>query len=209
MGKKSILDDYYISQDRKMIIMLIKPMWDTNELGKTQAYIKTLQADLARYNQTNSEGTTLQEDYARTGDKGVVAYGFTGSYKTTLDDSFAIANSLEPVSVWAFFGILAITVVFFRFKWLPTIVVILGMVIGTLLTMGFTYFTVGQLNMITSILGGILMGFGVDYGIHFMFRTRIELGQDKPYDVAIRDALLQAGRPALVAAVVTGARLWS
>jgi predicted RND superfamily exporter protein len=79
-----------------------------------------------------------------------------------------------------------------------------GTALGTVFTMGFTYVTVGQLNMITSILGGILLGFGVDYGIHFIFRTRIELGAGKPYDIAIRDALLNAGRPAAVAAVVTG-----
>ena len=106
--------------------------------------------------------------------------------------------------MFAFVGILAITVVFFRFKWLPSVIVVMGMVLGTVLTMGFTYATVGQLNMITSILGGILMGFGVDYGIHFIFRTRIELGTGKSYDVAIRDALICAGRPAAVAAVVTG-----
>ncbi|HZI02780.1 MAG TPA: MMPL family transporter, partial [Archangium sp.] len=78
-----------------------------------------------------------------------------------------------------------------------------GMVIGTIITMGFTYATIGELNMVTSILGGILMGFGIDFGIHFVFRTRLELGQGKPYDQAIQDAIINAGRPALVSAVVT------
>ena len=203
VGKKSILDDYYISQDRKMLMLLIKPMWDTNELGKTKEYIAKLERDLAAYSQKNAHGTKLVEDYELTGDKGTIAYGYTGSYKTSLDDSFAIASSLEPVSLLAFGSILIITILFFR-KWLPTLIVISGVVLGTILTMGFTYATVGTLNMITSILGGILMGFGVDYGIHFVFRTRIELGLGKKYDEAIRDALLNAGRPAMVAAVVTG-----
>ncbi|RYF10391.1 MAG: export protein, partial [Deltaproteobacteria bacterium] len=204
MGKKSILDDYYISEDRKMLMLLIKPLWDTNELGRTRVYLEQLGATLAAYSHQNDHGVRLVEDYRLMGDHGTIAYGFTGSYKTTLDDSFAIANSLEPVSVLAFAGIMAITVLFFRFKWLPSLVVLLGVVLGTVLTLGFTYATVGQLNMITSILGGILMGFGVDYGIHFIFRTRIELGLGKPFDVAIRDALVCAGRPAAVAAVVTG-----
>ncbi len=95
-----------------------------------------------------------------------------------------------------------ITIAFFR-KWAPTVIVVSGMVIGTLITMGFTYATIGELNMITSILGGILMGFGIDFGIHFIFRTRLELGAGKPYDIAIRDAIINAGRPALVSAVVT------
>ncbi|MDY7227527.1 efflux RND transporter permease subunit [Hyalangium rubrum] len=202
VGKKSIRDDYYISQDRKMMMMLIKPMWDTNELGKSKAYVEKLTQDLAEYSKTNAAGVKLVEDYDLMGDAKTVAYGFTGSYKTAVDDSYAIEESLGPVAVIAFLAILAITIAFFR-KWAPTVIVVSGMVIGTLITMGFTYATVGELNMITSILGGILMGFGIDFGIHFIFRTRLELGAGKPYDVAIRDAIINAGRPALVSAVVT------
>ena len=136
------------------------------------------------------------------GDAKTVAYGYTGSYKTAVDDSYAIEESLKPVAIIAFVAILVITIAFFR-KWAPTVIVVSGMVIGTVITMGFTYATVGELNMITSILGGILMGFGIDFGIHFIFRTRLELGAGKPYDLAIRDAIINAGRPALVSAVVT------
>ena len=202
VGKKSIIDDYYISPDRKMMMILIKPMWDTNELGKTKAYVEKLNKDLAEYSKTNPQGVTLVEDYERMGDAKTVAYGYTGSYKTAVDDSYAIEESLQPVAVFAFLGILIITIAFFR-KWAPTVIVVSGMVIGTIITMGFTYATVGELNMITSILGGILMGFGIDFGIHFIFRTRLELGAGKPYDIAIQDAIINAGRPALVAAVVT------
>src|SRR6185437_1166701 len=47
------------------------------------------------------------------------------------------------------------------------------------------------------------IGFGIDYGIQFIYRTRIELGLGKRYDHAIHDALVNAGRPASVAAIVT------
>ncbi|XXF77262.1 MMPL family transporter [Myxococcaceae bacterium GXIMD 01537] len=202
VGKKSIRDDYYISADRKMLLILIKPMWDTNEIGKTKEYVEKLGHDLAAYSKQNAAGVQLVEDYEKMGDAKTVAYGFTGSYKTAVDDSYAIDESLQPVAIIAFLSILGITIAFFR-KWAPTVIVVSGMVIGTIITMGFTWATVGELNMITSILGGILMGFGIDYGIHFVFRTRLELGAGKPYDEAIRDAIINAGRPALVAAVVT------
>ncbi|WP_224361448.1 efflux RND transporter permease subunit [Hyalangium versicolor] len=202
VGKKSIVDDYYISPDRKMMMILIKPMWDTNEIGKTKAYVEKLSHDLAEYSKTNPQGVQMVEDYELMGDAKTVAYGYTGSYKTAVDDSYAIEESLKPVAIIAFLAILGITIAFFR-KWAPTVIVVSGMVIGTIITMGFTYATVGELNMITSILGGILMGFGIDFGIHFVFRTRLELGSGKPYDIAIRDAIINAGRPAMVSAVVT------
>ncbi|MBZ4375899.1 MMPL family transporter [Corallococcus interemptor] len=201
VGNKSIADDYYISQDRKLLLLLIKPMWDTNQIGQTKQYVDKLRGDLEQYSKSNAAGVQLVEDYYKMGDKKTVAYGFTGSYKTAVDDSYAIEDSLQPVTIIALVAIFAITIAFFR-KWAPTLIVVSGTVAGTLYTLGFTYATLGELNMITSILGGILMGFGIDYGIHFIFRTRLELGAGKRYDVAIRDAVINAGRPALVSAVV-------
>ncbi|AEI64681.1 hypothetical protein LILAB_13880 [Corallococcus macrosporus] len=201
IGKKSIRDDYNISDDKKMLLLLVKPMWDNTEIGKTKAYLERLKGQLDAYAAQPGK-VKLVEDYERMGDGKTIAYGFTGSYKTTVDDSYAIEESLEPVTLIALAAIFVITVIFFR-KLAPTFLVVTGTVVGTIYTLGFTYATVGELNMITSILGGILLGFGIDYGIHFVFRTRLELGAGKPYDVAIRDAVMNAGRPAAVAAVVT------
>ncbi len=204
IGKKSIRDDYYISDDTKMLIMLIKPTWDSNDLGKTETYLKTLYKSFDDYSATNTRGVKLVQSYDRdTPAAGTISWGLTGSYKMSLDDSYAIAESLQPVTILAFLAIFVITIAFFR-KIVPTLIVVSGMVVGTIIAMGFTYVTIGELQMVTSILGGILMGFGVDYGIQFIYRTRIELGTGKPYDEAIRSAIINAGRPASVAAVVTG-----
>ena len=207
IGKKSIRDDYNISNDKKMLLILIKPMWDNNEIGKTRVYLDRLNGQLAEYSQRPGSVQLVEnyakDSYSQPDMKGKIAYGYTGSYKTTVDDSYAIEESLHPVTIIALVAIFLITMVFFR-KWAPTLIVVSGTVIGTIYTLGFTYATIGELNMITSILGGILMGFGIDYGIHFIFRTRLELGAGKPYDEAIRDAFVNAGRPAAVAAVVTG-----
>lgn len=203
VGKKSILDDYYISDDRVMALLLIKPMWDQNDLAKTKTFLDNLNQKLVSYSQNNPHQAHLVEDYDLIGENGTVAYGYTGTYKTSLDDSYAIAESLEPVTVLALVSIFLIVWFFFRKFW-PSLIVMTGVTIGTILTMGFAYVTVGELNMVTSILAGLLLGFGVDYGIHLTFRTRIELGQGKSYDIALRDAILNAGRPALISAIVTG-----
>lgn len=201
IGKKSIRDDYYISDDHKMQLLLIKPMWNSTELPKTKAYLAHMKELIDAYAQ--KKGIRLEEEYTKLGNKEVVYYGFTGSYKTALDDSYAIEDSLNRVLLLALGLIAAVTFLFFR-RVAPSVIVIVGTVIGTVLTMGFAWLTLGQLNMITSMIAAVLMGFGIDYGIHFTFRTRIELGMGKRYDEAIRDAVVNAGRPASVAAIVTG-----
>lgn len=211
VGKKSIRDDYYISDDKKMIMILVKPMWNSTLLGKTQDFIaamtggdkagtvltKGLLADAAK-----KAGVELVEDYDLMGDSKKVAFGFTGSYKTNVDDSVAMTSSLDDITLIALGMISVIIAVFFR-KWAPTLIVLSGTVLGTLFTLGFAKLTLGQLNMVTSIIAAILLGFGIDYGIHFTYRARIELGAGKRWDDAIRDAIINSGRPALIAAIVT------
>lgn len=211
VGKKSIRDDYYISDDGKMVMLLIKPMWNSTLLPRTRDFVSALtggaemgqpitQGILA--NAAKKAGIEVVEDYQLMGNKEKVAIGFTGSYKTSVDDNYVMLESLDDVFVFAFAFITVITIAFFR-KWAPTVIVISGMALGTVLTMGFAKVTLGELNMVTSIIGAILMGFGIDYGIHFIYRTRIELGTGKTWDEAITAAIINAGRPALIAAIVT------
>lgn len=211
VGKKSIRDSYYVSDDGKMMMILVKPMWGATELQRTKEFLDVLTGGAKPgepltkgllFDAAQKSGVSLVEDYDLMGDAKKVAFGFTGSYKTGVDDSYAMQESLDDVFIFAFSFIVIITIAFFR-KWAPTLIVITGMALGTVLTMGFAKATLGQLNMVTSIIGAIIMGFGIDYGIHFIYRTRIELGMGKRYDQAISHALINAGRPALIAAIVT------
>ena len=210
IGKKSIRDDYYISDDKKMMMILIKPMWNSTLLPQTKAFVEAMTGGApigtrltkGLLFEAAKNSVELVEDYKLMGDNQRIAFGFTGSYKTSVDDNYAMTESLDDVFVFAFLFIAIITVIFFR-KWAPTLIVLSGMALGTILTMGFAKLTLGELNLVTSIIGAILMGFGIDYGIHFIYRTRIELGMGKAWDQAITDAIINAGRPALIAAIVT------
>lgn len=211
VGKKSIRDDYYISDDKKMVLLLVKPMWNSTQLGSTQGFIAAMTGDAKAgtvltggllQNAAKRAGVELVEDYDLMGDGQKIAFGFTGAYKTNVDDSVAIMASVDDVTVIALLSIAAIIGVFFR-KWAPTVIVLSGTVLGTVFTLGFAKLTLGQLNMVTSIIAAILLGFGIDYGIHFTYRARIELGMGKRWDDAIRDAIINSGRPATIAAIVT------
>lgn len=211
VGKKSIRDDYYISDDKKMVLMLVKPMWNSTQLGSTQDFIAAMTGNAKAgtvltsgllQNAAKKAGVELVEDYDLMGDDKKIAFGFTGSYKTNVDDSVAIMSSVDDVTIVALVSIAAIIFIFFRKLW-PTLIVLSGTVLGTVYTLGFAKLTLGELNMVTSIIAAILLGFGIDYGIHFTYRTRIELGMGKKWDDAIRDAIINSGRPALISAIVT------
>ena len=209
VGKRSIADEYNLSNDEGMLLMLVKPMWETTELDKTAVYVGQLREKLAAYSAKNPHGITLTEDYDPKSGKGkALTYGFTGSYKMQLDDADAIKTSLAPVTLLSFAGIVIILLFYFR-KPFAVMLIGVGMVTGTLFTMGFAWVTVGELNMITSILAGILMGLGEDFGVHFITRTRLELGEGKRYDEALKSALKQNGVPAFISAIATSGSFYA
>jgi predicted RND superfamily exporter protein len=179
VGKKSIDDDYYISDDRKLLTITVRPMWQAQEVGQTAAFVETLRERFARYTEKNARGAKLIEDYTDEAnpDPKIIEIGFSGAYKANYDDSNEIQASLGPVGVIAFFGVLLTVLVFFRRNLLMIVLIITGMLLGLVMTFGFSYLSVGRLNMITAILGGILMGMGIDFGIHFVYRMRIEIAE--------------------------------
>ena len=139
IGKKSIRDDYYISDDKKMMMILIKPMWNSTLLGRTQEFIAAMTGKSAMgttltqgllYEAAKKSGVELVEDYELMGDTKKVAFGFTGSYKTNVDDSVAMLDSLDDITITSLVLIAVVIAVFFRRFW-PTLIVLSGTVLGT------------------------------------------------------------------------------
>ncbi len=211
VAKKSITDDYYISEDHKMILLVVKPMWDANELGETGELVESLRKDFAAYNKTNKNGVHLTETYERepAKDGKEIGFGFAGSYKTSYDDSFEMKASLLPTSTLSFAGVIAVLLAFLGRRIGAVVLITLGMLAGIAATFGFTFVAIGQLNMITSILAGILMGQGIDFGIHFIYRMRHYLGLGLRYDEAVRETVKNAGLAAFVSATAGAASFFA
>ncbi|MAL16120.1 MAG: hypothetical protein CL670_11930 [Balneola sp.] len=90
----------------------------------------------------------------------------------------------------------------------PVIVIGLPLIISLMWTFGLTYFYLGMLNTMTSVLFVILFGLGIDYGIHFYARY-IEL---RSSGMNVHDAIIETnsktGEAILVSAFTTAAALY-
>lgn len=206
IGKKRIDDDYYISEDRQMLLVVVKPMWNNTELDKTGEYMETLRARFAKYGAENGRGFRLVEDYDGVPhpDGKVVQFGFTGSYPLSFDDAHQIKQSLIPVSSIAFVGVLLVLLLFFGRYFAPVLLIMLGLSAGISITYGFAAATVGELNMITAILAGILTGNGEDFGVFVAYRLREEFKEDVPIEDAIKRTIVHAGPASFVSAAGSG-----
>ncbi|MFP8488063.1 efflux RND transporter permease subunit [Gracilimonas sp. Q87] len=90
----------------------------------------------------------------------------------------------------------------------PVLVIGIPLLISLVWTFGITYFYLGMLNTMTSVLFVILFGLGIDYGIHFYARY-IELRNN---GYSVHDAIIntneKTGEAILVSAFTTAAALF-
>jgi predicted RND superfamily exporter protein len=204
LGKKGIADDYYITPDKKMTLLVVKPMGQPTDLEFTRKLCSKLQRFFEDYGRSNTLGAVLKEGYQGRAPGATVTYGFTGHYKLSLDDSDSILQSLVPTSAVSLGGILILLLIFLR-RLSLVIALTLSLVVGVILTFGYTFVAVGELNSITAILGGILMGQGIDFGIHFIYRLREEYAQSNDIQCAFREAIAHSGAAAVTTATTTAA----
>lgn len=80
---------------------------------------------------------------------------------------------------------------------------VLALSVGLCWTMGFTALTIGHLNFITASLVTMLMGMGIDFGIHLLFRYDEEMGVGLKPEQALRTTVEGTGVDTLVGAAAT------
>ena len=91
---------------------------------------------------------------------------------------------------------------------------VMALVLGVPLLMalawagGVAALAFGQLNLMTSTLGLVLFGLGIDYGIHFFARYTEERGRGHPVADAAEVTFVGTGQAVVVSAVTTAASLF-
>ncbi|MCK5688282.1 MMPL family transporter, partial [Myxococcota bacterium] len=209
LSKRAIDDDYNVDPKKEMIMMVIKPSGAASDLAFTRKLLENFNLAIAEFNADNKLKAKVIEYY---GDESrpegaTVTFGYAGGYKSTLDDSDTIREALAPTSLVAFFGIFFYLLFFLR-RPFQILLLMSVLVASVLMTFAFAELTIGELNTITALLGAILMGIGIDYGIHFLYRLREEYSHDQNLERAIQDAVEHSGSASLASALTTTAALY-
>ena len=205
---KFVDDEYMIDPAREMLLIVIQANGIPNDLDFSKKLLSDVSSVIERYNRGNPRGAKLREkDGDGPAPEGTITYGMTGEYKIAYDDSTNMKNALAPTSFVAFAGVLIYLIFLFR---RPTQIILLmtTLVMSIVMTFGFTRITLGELNTITAILGGILMGFGIDFGIHFLYRFRDEYSHRGDIYESLRQTILHTGLSSLISAVTSAASLF-
>ncbi len=134
----------------------------------------------------------------RTEFPGVTA-GLTGRPVLQADEMQSSNEDMTRASVVDTFLVAFLFLFIFR-GWLRPALIMIALIIAIAWTFGFATASVGELNLLSAVFGLVIVGIGVDYGVHMMMRfvesEHLGLGTED----AVRTAVFQTG-PGIVLGV--------
>ena len=100
-----------------------------------------------------------------------MTYNVTGPYITKADEQTTILRDMVRSGLFAFVGV--VSILYFLFRSTRAVVVLLvPLLCGVAWSLAATQLVLGHLNVMTSTISTVVMGVGIDAGIHFFSRAR-------------------------------------
>ena len=126
----------------------------------------------------------------------------TGSMVVRLEENNFIQNDLKNAAMVAAF--LAISIIFiYTRSWFSIPLIFFPLLLSLTYTFALARLIIGHLNIISGFLVAILMGLGIDYGIHLYIRFKQELLKGNPLPESVEVVVTQVGRSGLIAMLTT------
>lgn len=179
-------EEYFIDPEGRTLLLMVRPNFDLGDRAKLKAL---------------SDGARRIGDEIQAQTEGV-AFSFTGDVENEADEERAISSDLFYPSLIALAAILALF--FFSFNRRRSILfATISLSVGILADLAFAAVTVGKLNMITSSFGALLVGLGIDFGIHIVSRydEAVQAGADR--EDAMGETFAALGSPIVIGGLTT------
>ncbi|MDI7266574.1 MAG: NAD(P)H-dependent oxidoreductase subunit E [Myxococcota bacterium] len=125
-----------------------------------------------------------------------------GGFRTRVAEAGAILDDVRASAAGALIGMMLVVLAAFR-SFRALLYVMLPLVFGIVMCLGIAYLLLERLNLITAFTFAVLLGLGIDFGIHIGKRYEEERAGGLGNEDAIARAFRQTGKAILVAMVTT------
>ncbi len=182
------IDPYHKGKQKNNYYIFIKAKGTVTDTDFTENFIATAQKVI--------DESGLEKKYAE------LKIRLTGSMVVRLEENNFIQNDLKNAAMVAAF--LAISIIFiYTRSWFSIPLIFFPLLLSLTYTFALARLIIGHLNIISGFLVAILMGLGIDYGIHLYIRFKQELLKRKPLAEAVEVVVTQVGRSGLIAMLTT------
>jgi predicted RND superfamily exporter protein len=153
---------------------------------------------------TDEMTATIAEVHGREGELwsgGAVTYNIVGPYVNKAAEHAIIKRDTVRAILFALTGVIVVLYLLFRSR-RAVLIVLVPLVIGVVWSLAAARLSVGSLNLMTSLISTVVMGTGVDAGIHFYVRAQ-QARREHETDESIRVAFRSLIVPLFVASATT------
>ena len=185
---RSMSGDYYLNEESRMIVLLAKP--DRTSLDMTFARQMTNNV------QTYVDGIDLSQYDPN------MKVALSGRYKKYMDREDRLNADTRVASIAALVLMLLYLGIHFR-SGLSVFLTTGPLLAGLLWTFGLASVMFEYLNVLTGFLGAILLGLGIDHGIHLLERYGVERNARRDALEAVSETYRSTGLAVATAALTT------
>ncbi|MCA9790360.1 MAG: MMPL family transporter [Candidatus Eremiobacteraeota bacterium] len=134
--------------------------------------------------------------------------GLTGELILEYDETVSSEQDSRRSAILSLLLVAALFSFAFR-QLVRPLMAIYALIIGVGWTVGFTTLAIGHLNLLTVTFATILIGLGIDFGIHFLFRYEEEFAHCPETLEAMRRTMAGVGVENLMGALSTAVAFWA
>lgn len=127
---------------------------------------------------------------------------YAGSINTKINEYSTLMNDLKMAGLISFCGIFLLILVYFK-KLTSVLFLFIPLSMGILISFGLSSYFISSLNIVTSFLFSILLGLGIDIGIHLLARYEEDRIAGLTQLKALEHIFYKTGRSATIAALTT------
>ncbi|MDK2972054.1 MAG: uncharacterized protein PWP23_1809 [Candidatus Sumerlaeota bacterium] len=196
--RSNLRDQYFMSQDGEMLLLLAWPVEPATDLRFAQNLKTFLEETKRGFFLRNPEFGEPDDPDTQT-----VAISFFGAHWETIADTELVKEDFFRTSIASFIAV--ISLFFFAFRRPEALLfVAIPLVIGVVWTLGLTSLFVGRLTQVTIVFSAILIGLGIDFSVHLYNRYLEEVRLGRENREALRQAVVETG-PGIIAGALTTA----
>jgi uncharacterized protein len=131
-----------------------------------------------------------------------ISVGLTGEDVISTDEMITTQKDVELASKIALGGVALLFIIAFKGIVKPLLAVF-SLLIALAWSLGFTSLTVGHLNILSVVFTTILIGLGIDFGIHILARYKEERKEGNNISTALQKTLQGTGQGNFSGAITT------
>ncbi|GAB4290083.1 MAG: RND family transporter [Myxococcota bacterium] len=186
--KAQLGESYYLDPHNRVVALLAKPATLSTDLNFSRKLVNQVRGVVSSLD-LSSYPPSMRIVYA-------------GNFTKKVDQQELIQRDLAVSSTIALLLVLFYLAFHFRrFAAIP--LMLLPLIIGLIWIYGFAAWLFTSLNILTGFIGVILLGLGIDHGIHLLGRFEPEWARRDSAEEALKKTFSHTGRAVIIAGLTT------